>query len=193
MKTSFTFIAILLPFLLVSCSNSGSKQVVHKAKPATENNTPQIGENVKDYLKMGFELMQSDNLNNLRIGLTVKDLDSIIGIPSEKTNPEIWGADGRVHQTFKYSTEGVELDLIQKDDSSFSVNMITIKEPCKFKTKVGVGIDSDYKTVESLYHDFVDSKWSSETEIVAGSVYGGIIFRFENKKVKSIFIGAAAE
>jgi hypothetical protein len=71
--------------------------------------------------------------------------------------------------------------------------MITINPPCKFKTQKGIGIDSDYKNVETAYQKYIDIKSSNENEIVAGSIYGGIIFRFENQKVKSIFIGAAAE
>jgi hypothetical protein len=193
MKTLSTLLAISIAFLLSCCSHSRSKQSPQGVKISTENNNSQIINSVKDYLKLGTELMHQEKLDQLSLGLSAEGLSQILGNPSEESTPTLWGADGLTHKTIKYSKEGVELDLVQKADSSYSVNMITITAPCKFKTLKGIGIDSDAQSIKSAYSDYIDIKELSESQIVAGSIYGGIVFRLENQKVKSIFIGASAE
>ena len=71
--------------------------------------------------------------------------------------------------------------------------MITITEPCEFKTTRNIGIGSNMEEVQTAYRQEINAKSSNTETIIAGTVYGGIIFNFENKKVKSIFIGASAE
>ena len=43
------------------------------------------------------------------------------------------------------------------------------------------------------YSDKINADESSDEMIVVGSIYGGMVFSFENGKVKQIFIGAGAE
>jgi peptide methionine sulfoxide reductase MsrA len=71
--------------------------------------------------------------------------------------------------------------------------MITVTSPCKYKTAGGVGIDSDLEDVKEAYLSYIDPNSSNKNKIIAGTVYGGIIFKLDGQKVKSIFIGAAAE
>jgi len=56
-------------------------------------------------------------------------------------------------------------------------------------TKPGSGLED----VKKAYLSYIDPNSSNENEIIAGTVYGGIIFKFAGQKVRSIFIGAAAE
>jgi hypothetical protein len=137
--------------------------------------------------------MQNDGIGDIKIGLNIKNVEPLIGNPTEKTEPVIWGADGLTHQTLKYSSNGIELDIIQKPDSTYLINMITATAPCKYKTIQGIGIDSNLDDVKKAYRNYIDSKYSNDKVIIAGSIYGGIIFKFENQKVKSIYIGAQTE
>jgi hypothetical protein len=186
-----TVLSILL--LLFDCLNSGSRQHLKNTNASNEISTSTPRNAQADYLKVGNELMHQEVIDRLKIGLKLDSVIVLLGIPTQRSEPEIWGADGLKHQTYDYSNQGIKLNLVQNPDSSFSVNMITISSPCKFKTSRGIGIDSDYKTVESAYVKYIDRKSISETEIVAGSIYGGIVFKFEKQKVKTIFVGAAAE
>ena len=48
--------------------------------------------------------------------------------------------------------------------------------------------------MKAAYADAIDPESGAEDEsIVAGSVYGGVIFSMRDGKVEEIFIGAAAE
>jgi hypothetical protein len=65
--------------------------------------------------------------------------------------------------------------------------------PFDYKTSKGISIGSNYQEVEKAYKDYVNAEFSNKESIVAGSIYGGVIFSFKNGKVTSIFIGASAE
>ncbi len=147
----------------------------------------------KDFEKLGAKLMEEEMVGKLKIGLKASDLTSILGKPCEKTKNELWGADGEYHQTYKYSKLGVELDMIGKKESDKVVNMITVMSPCDYKTSKGVSIGSNYQDVEKAYKDYLNTASSNKESIVAGSIYGGVIFSFKNEKVSSIFVGASAE
>ncbi|MFB6320805.1 hypothetical protein [Saccharicrinis sp. FJH54] len=147
----------------------------------------------KDFEKLGFELMESETLNKLKLGIQDSDLATILGLPDDTTKNELWGADGLYHQTYKYSKLGIKLDLIGETKSDKVINMITAINPCPFKTSKGISIGSNYQKVEQAYKDYLNSNFSNAETLVAGSIYGGVIFSFENGEVKSIFIGASAE
>lgn len=147
----------------------------------------------KDFEKIGFELMRKESLDKLKLGLNVNDLTKILGESIEKSKSELWGADGEYHQTFKYSGLGLELDMIGEKEVDKIINMITVVSPCDYKTNKGISIGSNYKEVEQAYKDYLNPDFSNSTSLVAGSIYGGLIFSFENGKVKSIFLGASAE
>jgi hypothetical protein len=147
----------------------------------------------KDFEKLGFDLMKNETLDKLKLGLKLSDLINILGEPNVKTNNELWGADGEYHQTFKYSGMGIELDMIGENEEDKTVNIITVQNPCDYKTTKGLSIGSDYEDVKETYKEYLNPEFSNSKSIVAGSIYGGVTFIFENGKVKSIFIGASAE
>ena len=64
--------------------------------------------------------------------------------------------------------------------------------PCEYKTKQGIGIGSSVKEVQAAYPNQLNPA-VNDTKLVAGTVYGGIIFGLDGGVVSSIFIGAAAE
>jgi len=146
-----------------------------------------------DYDKIGFELMGTESFGEIKIGLTANKLIELLQKPDKKSKLIMWGADGQYHQTWYYYQNGIELDIKGKDITNQVVSMITINAPCILKTKRRIGIDSDINDVNHAYKKAIDPTFSDTKAIVAGSIYGGIIFSIENKKVKQIFIGASAE
>lgn len=145
-----------------------------------------------NYLQIGFALMK-ESIGLLSIGISDSDALKILGAPEQKSNARIWGADGMEHQRWYYQTKGIELDMIRKE-SAQTVNMIIIKSPCDYKTQRGIQIGSSEAEVQRAYKNEINPQDSkSNSTIVAGTIYGGIIFGLRDSIVTSIFIGAAAE
>jgi hypothetical protein len=142
---------------------------------------------------LGFELMYSETLNDLKLGLSKTQVEKILGIPEEISLNEIWEADGEYHQTYIYKKIGIELDMIGDNDESKKVNMITANKPCNFKTSKNISIGSKITELKTAYEKYYNKDSSDKETFVAGSIYGGVIFTLKNNVVESIFIGAGAE
>ena len=144
-----------------------------------------------DYLKLGFDIMKNEAVGFLKIGLAAAEVLAGLGEPADKSPIRIWGADGLEHQKWRYPAKGIEFDMVKRD-GAFLVNMISITTPCEYKTKQGIGIGSSVKEVQAAYPNQLNPA-VNDTKLVAGTVYGGIIFGLDGGVVSSIFIGAAAE
>ena len=144
-----------------------------------------------DYLKLGFDIMKNEAVGFLKIGLAAAEVLAGLGEPADKSPIRIWGADGLEHQKWRYPAKGIEFDMVKRD-GAFLVNMISITTPCEYKTKQGIGIGSSVKEVQAAYPNQLNPA-VNDTKLVAGTVYGGIIFGMEGGAVSSIFIGAATE
>ena len=144
-----------------------------------------------DYLKLGFDIMKNEAVGFLKIGLAAAEVLAGLGEPADKSPIRIWGADGLEHQKWRYPAKGIEFDMVKRD-GAFLVNMISITTPCEYKTKQGIGIGSSVKEVQAAYPNQLNPAVNG-TKLVAGTVYGGIIFGLDGGVVSSIFIGAAAE
>ena len=144
-----------------------------------------------DYLKLGFDIMKNEAVGFLKIGLAASEVLAGLGEPTDKSPSRIWGADGLEHQKWRYPAKGIEFDMVKRD-GAFLVNMISITTPCDYKTKQGIGIGSPAKEVQAAYPNQLNPAVNG-TKLVAGTVYGGIIFGLDGGVVSSIFIGAAAE
>ena len=185
-------IIILLTCLsTVSCGNNKKQNQNDPGK--MNNNSKVLVDSEKDLEKIGIDILNSETIGTLKYGLSFSELIKELGEPSETLDSEMWGADGEYHQTIKYSTQGIELDIIGEVEADKRINMITIYDPCDLKTSRNVGVGSSYDQVESVYKALIDPINSNQNQIVIGSIYGGMIFKFKDQIVNSIFIGAAAE
>ncbi|TYQ15695.1 UNVERIFIED_CONTAM: hypothetical protein Cloal_2176 [Acetivibrio alkalicellulosi] len=147
----------------------------------------------KDYLFLGFELMKSESVGDLRIDATDEEIIKLIGEPENKSEAIEWGADGLEHQSWYYNSKGIEFDMVFYDDKTV-VERIKIKSPCSYKTKRGIGVGSTKEQVLNSYKNEIDPVENIDTSsVIVGSIYGGIIFGIEDNAVSSIYIGAAAE
>lgn len=145
-----------------------------------------------NYTKIGYALMK-ENAGFLSIGIPDSVVVEKLGDPEKKSTARIWGSDGMEHQSWYYQRQGIELDMIQKENKQV-VDRISIKSPCDYKTQRGVQIGSKEIEVQTAYKTEINPHDSKpDSAIVAGTIYGGIIFGLKNGIVNSIFIGAAAE
>lgn len=146
----------------------------------------------KDYDQIGFDLMESEKIGEVQFDMKVEAIETIIGEAEEKTPFELWGADGFEHQTRIYQNKTLEIDYIKTEDNEIVCNMITILGDNSLRTSRNIGIGDSRDAVLKAYQNEIYEKGNKEN-LVAGTIYGGLIFIFENDKVTSIFVGAAAE
>lgn len=161
----------------------------------SKDNTVQ--ESQKDTTPSSYDQLKQTDLNHigdLSLGITTKQVLEKLGEPASKSKEEEWGADGWIHQDWEYKTKGISLNMARERDSvTMEVFSISITSPCRFKTKKNIGIGNTYDEVKTAYAQEIDTTASDENVVTVGSLYGGIIIEFENKKVTKIFVGAAAE
>lgn len=189
MKNSIVFILTIA--LFVACNQNLDTQ------NAPEQETIEVEQPIEKKIKrnfsdIGFELMETENLGDLKIGLTVETIEKITGKPTKIDEFQLWEADGFQHQGRTYQKGTIELDFIKLENGNIVSNTITIKKGCNYKTSRNIGIGSTYNEVLTAYEGEIDIHEGKKT-LIAGSIYGGIIFDFKNEKVETIFIGSAAE
>ncbi|HBL60638.1 MAG TPA: hypothetical protein DDZ80_19945 [Cyanobacteria bacterium UBA8803] len=142
-----------------------------------------------------FELMKLEGFGELKIGLTAAQVFELLGNPETRGEIRLWGADGLYHQDWYYPQQGITLNMASETpEERQAVVSITLMSPSQLKTRRGIGIVDSYTKVMQAYKEEEDRGMSIPYEsFVAGSIYGGLIFSFENGSVNQIFIGAAAE
>ena len=136
-----------------------------------------------------------DAFGELKTGLTDKDVVAKLGEPERKDGREEEGATGDIVDLWYYPKKGIVLTMSsQTMTSAQSVSGITIKAPCAFKTKLGIGVGSTRADVLAAYGAFKDPEFPAGPEqFIAGSVYGGMFFDFTKEQVVSMFMGVGAE
>ncbi len=145
-------------------------------------------------VKDEFSLLRNERIGNLQVGLSEAKVKQRINCTLKREPEQLWGADGAYHQTWKYADCGITLSMVsEKKGAPKSIESITLNSPSRLSTKRNVRVGSPQKAVMKAYK----SEWNRETSgadlFVAGSIYGGLIFQFQNGKVTQIFLGAAAE
>lgn len=139
------------------------------------------------------DIMTNESIGNLKINLTAAQVLAELGKPTEQSKPELWGADGAIHQTWSYKNKGIDLDMAGEKGNDPVLNSISITQPCMLKTKANIGIGNSYAEVLAAYKNNLDTEMTDTAYVVVGTVYGGLMFSLRNQKVESIFLGAAAE
>ncbi|MBT9545353.1 MAG: hypothetical protein IV090_08190 [Candidatus Sericytochromatia bacterium] len=143
-----------------------------------------------------FALMKSEQLGTLKLDLPLSQikLPASCGSP-QKDEETFWGADGALHQDWVYTACGLELGLVrEKKTDPQHLFSLTLRAPSRLKTLRGIGIGSTAQAVLKAYaSEYNPGESQKGLTIVAGTVYGGLIFTLKQGKVSEIFWGAAAE
>jgi hypothetical protein len=119
----------------------------------------------------------------------------LLGEPESKGENVLMEATGEWVQEWAFPACGLTLMMGSTEKGGKkTVWSITANEKCELATERGVRIGSSETEVKKAYGSEFDAEASRAGEtVVAGSVYGGVIFEFEKGKVAGIFIGAAGE
>jgi hypothetical protein len=142
-----------------------------------------------------FQLLNSEQIGPLKIGLTEAQVKDKMGGKAHLGPVKKWEADGLYHQKWTFENLGVEIGMVSDTPRSpRTIESISISTPCDFATKRGIRIGSVESDVLRAYKDDIDRETSKPGEmLVAGSLYGGLIFTITSGKVHRIFLGASAE
>lgn len=142
-----------------------------------------------------FDLLGSERIGSLRVGLSESEVAKSAGCALRRGPEELWGADGAYHQTWRCDACGLRLGMVSaRRWAPKHVESITIIAPSTLATSRGIRIGSTEQAVRKAYK----AEWNKEESkqsggFVAGSIYGGLLFEFQDGKVSQVFLGAAAE
>ncbi|NOQ71831.1 MAG: hypothetical protein GQ574_07515 [Crocinitomix sp.] len=208
---------IVLSFciLLVACGNNETStndapKDSEVAEEADQTTDPQIDRDVLetseslqsegfeggDLSDIGWELMKNESFGALKIDMDTATVIGLIGPPTTKTPEEYWGADGGIHNDWSYPNLGLTLGMVVFEDTPEVAKQIfgmTLNDLGKFCTAKNICIGATAEEVKSAYKVELGNGVLEADYLVAGTVYGGLIFTFENNSLVEMFLGAAAE
>ena len=137
--------------------------------------------------------MKEEAIGPLRYGMTEVEVKDLLGVPRARSRRVEEGATGDHVETWTF-TKGISLGMrASTADGPLTVRAITARAPSTAKTRRDVGIGSLRSDVMERYAADLDLRTTNANVVVAGSVYGGVMFRTRNGVVREIFVGASAE
>ena len=163
---------IIIPIILIACAcNSAS---------AAED---------------AFALLREERIGSLGIDLPESEVAKMTDCELQRGPEELWGADGAYHQEWTDAACGLTVGMVSEEKGGQkSVESISLISPGNLATKRGIRIGSSEQEVMAAYKPYWNKEESEHFgSFVGGSIYGGLLFDFNNGKVSRIFLGAAAE
>ena len=159
-----------------------------RAEPAAARScTPEEGGD-------SFGAMSNERVGDLRLGADAAEVTRLFGEPESTTGPVVNEGVGTVNWMWKYPGKGLEIEIGAEDKNAPKrVSAIVIGPGSTLKTRFGIGVGSPVADVEKAYGPCLSREESSAETLVAGTLYGGVIFSIENGQVRTIFVGAGAE
>ena len=142
-----------------------------------------------------FALLKAERIGPLRIDLPEGEAARNIACQLRRGPVARWEADGDYHQEWAYPDCGIALDMgAATPKSRQTIRAITLTRPSPWKTRRGIGIGGTEREAMAAYgHDRELETSVPGKRLVAGTVYGGLVFTFHRGRVTRIFLGAAAE
>ena len=142
-----------------------------------------------------FALMREEILGELKLDLSAQQVIQLLGNPIQKGQVEFWAGDALYHQYWYYPNQGITLSMASETEKGQqNIAFIKLVSPSTLPTKRGITIGSSIEEVSLAYAKEKDQEMSiPDQTFVAGSIYGGLIFTFDQGRVIEIFLGAAAE
>ncbi|MGA2400731.1 MAG: hypothetical protein ABSG91_03375 [Syntrophobacteraceae bacterium] len=139
---------------------------------------------------------RGERIGGLRLGLAEKEVARNISCKPKKGKEVFEGATGEYVQMWKHAECGIVLKMgSERKGGKKVVESITVTGPGNLVTGRGIHIGSTEEEVIKVYGRYRDDDGGTGKgrKFVAGSIYDGMIFDFEDGRVVRIFLGAAAE
>jgi hypothetical protein len=143
-----------------------------------------------------FAFMRSELIGDIAIGDDSAKIRHGHGQPLSTGAIDEMGAVGDFEQTWTFA-DGLSLIMTSTTrNGPQQVGFVMVEAPSTLATRRGIAIGSERAAVERAYGDVYERKGEEHDpdSFTAGSVYGGLHFKFDEQgKVDHIFLGAAAE
>ncbi|MFT7581921.1 MAG: hypothetical protein ACI9MR_003602 [Myxococcota bacterium] len=137
-----------------------------------------------------------DHIGAIKADVSAESVVASFGEPEKMGESWEEGATGMWVQDWHWPARGIEIAMgSTRKDGAQSVYNYTVSAPFAGTTTRGIGIGATEAEVTKAYAGLADPSFTTGGKIfIAGSVYGGVFFNFdEGGRVESIFIGAGAE
>jgi hypothetical protein len=142
-------------------------------------------------------VIATETLGGLRVGNDAARVERLLGRPAQRTEPELWGADGLYHREWRFPDQGIVIGLsAPAPKGPWQVDSLTLGPPAKLTSARGIGIGATEERVRAAYPEAIDSRGGpGQTSVLTvGSDYDGLIFGFDKGgRVDRMFLGAPAE
>ena len=139
--------------------------------------------------------LEREALGPIRIGARREGVLELLGEAPIESPRQVWGSDGRVHQSLAFPARGLTLGMVSDALAGPQVvASILARPPCTFSTRRGIRIGSSEADVQRAYgaeHNAEEGRQGSL--FVAGSFFGGLTFTLRNGSVAEIVLGAVSE
>lgn len=128
-------------------------------------------------------------------GMNAAAVVAELGEPNTKEPYTLLEATGEYVSSWGYPDADLVLTLASGNETGEGATVWGVEcgASCSYPLPWGLAIGSTRAEVEAVYGDHHDTAATDEHTFVAGSVYGGSFYRFEDGRVVGIFIGPGAE
>ena len=143
----------------------------------------------------GFALLEHESYGFVRYAMPYEEVIAFLGPPDSENEPEYWSADGLYHWNLYYGSM-MQVHFVNETAQMEGARVFSILTSTYYleQTARGIQLGSTREAVLEAYADVINTEDSRSNKIVAGSVYGGVIFFMDHDdKVEWIFIGASTE
>ncbi|PWR00167.1 hypothetical protein [Leucothrix pacifica] len=189
-----------LSILVIGCKDpmsdqsAGASQSGQQANGFTLASSTQLTIISGDELRE-FSLIRSESFDGLKLDMTIQEFEPLVLCRVEKGEPVLWSGIGEIIQEWNYEDCGIKLQLSTVDpETPQIISSIMVRQPSELETSRGIQIGSTEQEVMEAYADYLDEDYSVAGDtLVAGSIYGGLVFTFKDNLVDSMFLGAGAE
>jgi hypothetical protein len=139
--------------------------------------------------------LRAERVGDLALGMDAAAVEKLLGKPDAKTAFEEEGATGDFVQSWTYRSLELELGMAAVDGKGTDngLSNISVGKASSLTLPWGLKIGSTRAEVEKVYGTHFDPDFTDKDKFVAGSVYGGAFYDFEDGKVVGLFLGAGAE
>lgn len=193
-------ILVLSLLLIASCSENHAEKAIFDNSARTNGNDFKLASMGNPVLlneqpRDEFSFIRKESVGGLKHGMTPNQLTAFLPCAVKKGEPVLWAGIGKIIQEWDYADCGVKLQLSASDKNTPQmISSIKVTAPSQLKTTRNIGIGSGFTEVHEAYAEFVDEADNQAGEtFIAGSTYGGLLIKFEENRVVSLFLGAGAE
>lgn len=136
-------------------------------------------------------IYDTESIGPLRPGASADAVIATLGAPRARTAPELEGATAQYASVWDWADASCVM-VADTPGGPWSARLITVSGASTLETKRHTRVGSSREEVERIYPRSPDSDGHDPDTYLVGSMYAGLLFRFEHDRVASITFGPLA-